>query len=40
MTGQSILEPNVPVATTYSILFAVIFGVADAVLFGPSPQKQ
>ena len=40
VTTQSILRPNVPVATTYSILFAVISGVACAVLLGPSQKKQ
>jgi hypothetical protein len=39
MTTQSILRPNVPVATTYSIFFAVISGVAGAVLLGSSRRS-
>jgi hypothetical protein len=40
MTGQSKLEPSVPAATTYSILFAVISGVVGAVLLGASQQQK
>lgn len=39
MTTQSILRPNIPVATTFSIFFADISGVAGAVLLG-SFQKN
>jgi hypothetical protein len=39
MTTQSILRPNIPVATTYSIFFAVISGVAGAVLLGSSQKN-
>ncbi|MFN9721254.1 MAG: hypothetical protein ACK58L_21360 [Planctomycetota bacterium] len=40
MTGQSKLEPSVPAATTYSILLAVISGVAGAALLAASQEKQ
>ena len=39
LTNQSILEPNVPVATTYAILFAAISGIAGAVFIAASWQN-
>jgi hypothetical protein len=40
MTGQSELEPGVPVSTTYSIFFAVISGISGAVLLGASVKNK
>jgi hypothetical protein len=39
MTTQSIFVPNIPLATTYSIFFAVISGIAGAVLLGSSQKN-
>ncbi len=40
MTGQSKLEPSVPAATTYSIVFAIISGIAGVALLSASQNKQ
>lgn len=40
LTGKLRLEPSVPVETTYSILFAVVLGVAGVALLSSARRKQ
>ena len=40
MTGQSELKPSVPAATTYSLLFAAVSGIAGVACLAASGKKQ
>lgn len=40
MTGQSELKPSVPAATSYSLLFAAVSGIAGVACLAASGKKQ
>ena len=40
MTGQSELKPSVPAATTYSLFFAAVSGVAGVACLAASGKKS
>lgn len=40
MTGQSKLEPSLPAATKYSLLFAAVSGIAGVACLTKSGKKQ